>query len=59
MRSIRKRSAMEFYISYTCKEIKPWGGMFFLKQMLQKIDFREQIIQCKDLPELKSNKTTK
>ena len=47
---------MEFDISYTSKEIAPWGGMVFLKQMLQKIGFREQIIQCKDLPQPKSNR---
>jgi hypothetical protein len=28
---------MEFDISYTSKEITPWGGMIFLKQMLQKM----------------------
>jgi hypothetical protein len=27
---------MEFDISYTSKEITPWGGMIFMKQMLQK-----------------------
>jgi len=27
---------MEFDISYTNKEITPWGGMFFFEQMLQK-----------------------
>ena len=30
---------MEFDISYTNKEITYWGGMIFLKQMLQKIGF--------------------
>ena len=41
MRSNRKKSHMDFDISYTSKEITPWGGMIFLKQMLQKIGFRE------------------
>ena len=36
---------MEFDISYTSKEITPWGGMVFLKQMLQKTGFRELIDQ--------------
>ena len=37
MRSISKIIEMEFDISYTSKEITPWGGMVFLKHMLQKI----------------------
>jgi hypothetical protein len=56
MRSIRKNIAMEFDISYTSKEITPWGGMIFLKQMLHKIGFREQISKCEDLPQPKSNR---
>ena len=28
---------MEFDISYTDKEITPWGGMSLLRQMLEKI----------------------
>jgi hypothetical protein len=47
---------MEFNISYTNKEITPWGGMIFLKQMLQKISFRERIIKCADLPQPRSNR---
>ena len=47
---------MEFDISYTSKEITPWGGMVFLKQMLQKIGFRE-VIDCNlDLPQSGSNR---
>jgi hypothetical protein len=49
MRSVRKNEAMEFDISYTSKEITPWGVMVILKQMLQKIGFREQIANCKTL----------
>jgi hypothetical protein len=47
---------MEFDISYTSKEITPWGGMVFLKQMLQKIGFRELIKNNTDLPQPKSNR---
>ena len=41
---------MKFELSFTNKEITPWGGMFFLKQMLDKIGFREQIEKCESLP---------
>ena len=47
---------MEFDISYTSKEITPWGGMVFLKQMLQKIGFRELIDSNLDLPQSGSNR---
>lgn len=47
---------MEFDISYTSKEITPWGGMVFLKQMLQKTGFRAFIESNTDLPESKSNR---
>ncbi len=47
---------MEFDISYTSKEIMPWGGMVFLKQMLQKIVFRELIEDSPDLPVSGSNR---
>ena len=56
MLSIRKRTAMEFDISYTSKEITPWGGMVFLRQMLQKIGFREVIESNSDLPQSGSNR---
>lgn len=56
MRSIRKKTSMEFDISYTSKEITPWGGMVFLKQMLQKIGFREVIDSNLDLPQSGSNR---
>ena len=51
MRSIRKIIEMEFDISYTSKEITPWGGMVFLKQMLQKTGFGDLIDQNTDLPQ--------
>ena len=47
---------MEFDISYTSKEITPWGGMIFLKQMLQKMCFRELIEKNTDLPQSGSNR---
>jgi glycerophosphoryl diester phosphodiesterase len=47
---------MKFDISFTSKEITPWGGMVFLKQMLQKIGFRELINSNADLPVSGSNR---
>ena len=47
---------MEFDISYTNKEITPWGGMLFLKQMLDKIGFRSVVENNKDLPQPGSNR---
>jgi len=54
MRSIRKNRQMEFDISDTSKEITPWRGMVFLKQMLEKTNFREFVKLNPDLP--KSNR---
>lgn len=56
MRSVRVIIHMEFDISYTSKEITPWGGMVFLKEMLRKIGFREQIEANQDLPQSGSNR---
>jgi hypothetical protein len=47
---------MEFDISFTDREITPWGGMVFLKQMLQKIEFRKIVDENDDLPKAKSNR---
>jgi len=47
---------MEFDISFTNKEITPWGGMVFLKQMLDKIGFRKLIEDNPDLPVSGSNR---
>ena len=47
---------MEFEISYTNKEITPWGGMVFLKQMLEKMGFRELVEANKDVPVAGSNR---
>ena len=56
MRSIRKISHMEFDVSFTNKEITPWGGMVFLKQMLDKIGFKDQILKCEYLPQPQSKR---
>ena len=56
MRSVKEKVVMEFDISYTSKEITPWGGMVFLNQMLQKIGFRELVEQNSDLPRPGSNR---
>jgi hypothetical protein len=37
MRSNSYFSVMEFEIGYTDKEITPWGGMVFMRQMLDKM----------------------
>ncbi|MCB4235695.1 hypothetical protein LDL59_13080 [Kaistella anthropi] len=50
---------MKFELSFTNKEITPWGGMVFLKQMLDKIGFREQIEKCESLPVSLSNNSYK
>ena len=56
MRSIRNINTMDFDISYTSKEITPWGGMVFLKQMLDKIGFRKLVEDNPDLPRSGSNR---
>lgn len=47
---------MEFDIGFTDREITPWGGMVFLKQMLQKIGFSKVIDASPDLPVPGSNR---
>ena len=47
---------MDFDISFTNKEITPWGGTVLLKQMLDKIGFRSQIESNLDLPVSGSNR---
>jgi len=42
--------------SFTNKEVTPWGGMVFMKQMLDKIGFRELITSCDVLPTQNSNR---
>jgi hypothetical protein len=47
---------MEFEIDYTDKEITPWGGMVFMRQMLDKIGFRKVVTAQEDLPVSGSNR---
>jgi hypothetical protein len=47
---------MEFDISYTNKEITPWGGMLLLSKMLNKIGFKEVVKTNEDLPQPGSNR---
>lgn len=47
---------MELDISFTDREITPWGGMVFLKQMLKKIGFRQIVEANPDLPSPGSNR---
>ncbi|MFM7488110.1 MAG: IS1380 family transposase [Cytophagales bacterium] len=47
---------MEFEIGYSDKEITPWGGMVFMRQMLDKIGFRKVIDGQVDLPVSGSNR---
>ncbi len=47
---------MKFELSFSNKEVTPWGGMVFMKQMLSKMSFREQINLCAALPTQNSNR---
>ncbi len=47
---------MEFDIDYTDKEITPWGGMVFMRQMLDKMGFRKVVTEQVDLPVSGSNR---
>lgn len=47
---------INFPVSFTSKEITPWGGMAFLKQMLDKIEFSEVVYNCPRLPVPGSNR---
>ncbi len=47
---------MKFELSFSNKEVTPWGGMVFMKQMLSKMSFREQINLCTVLPTQNSNR---
>jgi len=42
--------------SFTNKEVTPWGGMAFVKQMMDKIEFRKLIEGCDCLPVQNSNR---
>ncbi|PZR05249.1 MAG: transposase [Flavobacterium psychrophilum] len=50
MCSNRHFRVMEFEIGYTEKEITPWGGMVFMRQMLEKMGFRKAVNDQLDLP---------
>jgi len=43
-------------IRFTDKAITPWGGMVLLKNMLNQINFKEQIQTCSVLPQQGSNR---
>ena len=47
---------MKYEISYTNKEITPWGRMVILKQMINEIGLKKIISDCPDLPIPKSNR---
>lgn len=46
---------MNIDIELIDKEITPWGGMIFLRQMLEKLNFKDQVAGCIDLPVPGSN----
>ncbi len=50
---------MKFDLSFTNQEITPWGGMIFLKQMMDKMGFRTHLNSCADLPTQNSNRAYK
>lgn len=56
MRSNSYFSDMEFDIDFTDKEITPWGGMVFMRQMLDKMSFRKVVMAQADLPISGSNR---
>ena len=47
---------MKFNLSFTNQQITPWGGMVFLKQMMDKMSFRTHLESCEDLPTQNSNR---
>jgi Transposase DDE domain group 1 len=47
---------MEFEIGYSNKEVTPWGGLIFLRQMLDKLKFREMVESMPELPVPGSNR---
>ncbi|MDA3614209.1 transposase, partial [Polluticaenibacter yanchengensis] len=47
---------IDFPISFTSKEITPWGGMAFLKQFLDKMQFSDLVENCSILPVSGSNR---
>jgi hypothetical protein len=47
---------MEFTYRFTNKEVTPWGGMSFLKQFLDKMQFSDCVSACDFLPQPGSNR---
>ncbi|MDA3614970.1 hypothetical protein, partial [Polluticaenibacter yanchengensis] len=47
---------IDFPISFTSKEITPWGGMAFLKQFLDKMQFSDFVENCSIRPVSGSNR---
>lgn len=47
---------MKFDLSFTNQQITPWGGMVFLKQMMDKMGFRSHLESCEYLPVQNSNR---
>lgn len=47
---------MEFEIGYTEKEITPWGGMVFMRQMMEKMGLKKALDSQPDLPVSGSNR---
>jgi hypothetical protein len=47
---------MEHAYLFTSKEVTPWGGMVFLKQLLDKMSFSSQVASCDSLPRPGSNR---
>ena len=56
MRSVSGNTVMEHTYQFTNKEITPWGGMAFLKQFLEKMDFSACVSSCEYLPRPGSNR---
>jgi len=46
---------MQLEISFTDKEITPWGGMVLMQKMLEHIDFKQMLTEL-DLPKPSSNR---
>ncbi len=47
---------MDFEIGYSNREVTAWGGMVFLRQMLDRLEFRKMVESQADLPSPGSNR---
>lgn len=47
---------MDFEIGYSNREVTAWGGMVFLRQMLDRLDFKQMVSKQADLPVPGSNR---